>query len=78
MHSKEKDELCPSFEVEIFTKSLHRGGVLSLIAKITLFSIFNNFFSEKSFVGVLSFLIFLFQATFFVSWLWIAGAEDQS
>ena len=27
LHSKEKDELCPGFEVEIFTKSLHRGGV---------------------------------------------------
>ena len=28
LHFKEKDELCPGFEVEIFTKSLHRGGVL--------------------------------------------------
>ena len=27
LHSSKKDELCPSFEVEIFTKSLHRGGV---------------------------------------------------
>ena len=29
VHFKEKDELCPGFEVEIFTKSLHRGGVIS-------------------------------------------------
>ena len=27
MHSNEKNELCPDFEVKIFTKSLHRGGV---------------------------------------------------
>ena len=27
MRSNEKDEVCHSFVVEIFTKSLHRGGV---------------------------------------------------
>ena len=27
MHSKEKDEACLSFLEEIFTKSIHRGGV---------------------------------------------------
>jgi hypothetical protein len=27
VHCNEKDELCPVFEVNIFTKSLHRGGV---------------------------------------------------
>ena len=27
VHSNEKDEVCHSFLVEIFTKSLHRGGV---------------------------------------------------
>ena len=27
VHSNEKDVLCSSFEVEIFTKSLGRGGV---------------------------------------------------
>ena len=27
MHSKEKDEACLSFLEEIFTKSVHRGGV---------------------------------------------------
>ena len=27
VHSSEKDELCPGFEVKIFTKSVHRGEV---------------------------------------------------
>ena len=27
VHSKEKDKVCHSFLVDIFTKSLHRGGV---------------------------------------------------
>jgi hypothetical protein len=27
VHSKEKDEVCHSFLVKIFTKSLQRGGV---------------------------------------------------
>ena len=30
MRSNEKDEVCHSFLVEIFTKSLHRGGVVIL------------------------------------------------
>jgi hypothetical protein len=28
VHSKERDEVCLSFLEEIFTKSVHRGGVL--------------------------------------------------
>ena len=30
MHSKEKDEACLGFLEEIFTKSVHRGGVPGL------------------------------------------------
>ena len=30
VHSSEKDELCPGFEVKILTKSVHRGGVWQL------------------------------------------------
>ena len=30
VRSNEKDEVCHSFLVEIFTKSLHRGGVLQI------------------------------------------------
>ena len=33
MHSKEKDEACLSFLVNIFTKSVHRGGVRGLLLK---------------------------------------------
>jgi hypothetical protein len=28
VHSKEKDEACLGFLVKIFTKSLHKGGVI--------------------------------------------------
>ena len=31
MHSKERDEVCLSFLEEIFTKSVHRGGVNNFI-----------------------------------------------
>ena len=31
VHSNEKDEVCHSFVVEIFTKSLHKGGVPTLM-----------------------------------------------
>ena len=30
VRSNEKDEVCHSFVVKIFTKSLHRGGVISV------------------------------------------------
>ena len=34
VHSNEKDEVCHSFLVEIFTKSLHRGGVAQFPSEI--------------------------------------------
>ena len=45
LHSNEKDELCYSFEVEIFSKSLHRGFFTlfqSIIACIIFLWILNN------------------------------------
>jgi hypothetical protein len=31
VHSKEKDEACLDILVNIFTKSVHRGGVVSIV-----------------------------------------------
>ena len=36
-YSSKKDELRPGFEVKFFTKSLHRGGVISTPISLTLF-----------------------------------------
>ena len=35
VRSNKKDEVCHSFVVEIFTKSLHRGGVINVGAGLT-------------------------------------------
>ena len=43
VRSNEKDEVCHSFVVEIFTKSLHRGGV------IVLYELFNRVQTENRF-----------------------------
>ena len=37
MCSKEKDEACHSFLEDIFTKSVHRGGVINIINLNVLF-----------------------------------------
>ena len=37
MRSKEKDEACHSFLEDIFTKSVHRGGVINIINLNVLF-----------------------------------------
>ena len=46
VRSNEKDEVCYSFLVEIFTKSLHRGGVL-LQYRLWFFQICVFIFVEK-------------------------------
>jgi hypothetical protein len=40
--SKEKDEVCHSFLVKIFAKSLHRGGVVVFV-KVKFYSKVNDF-----------------------------------
>ena len=42
VHSSEKDELCPGFEVKIFTKSVHRGGVRVENYKTKIGPLFNT------------------------------------
>ena len=38
VHSKEKDETCLTFLVKIFTKSLHRGGVIIVQCPLCMFA----------------------------------------
>ena len=50
VHSNEKDEVCHSFLVNIFTKSLHRGGVPIYIQLCSVEHMLNSsltFFSSK-------------------------------
>ena len=47
MHSKEKDELCPRFKVEIFNKSLRKGGV-KMNADYFRYTVWNTYLAPLS------------------------------